>query len=70
MAFQTKKDAYKVSSQHTTCTPVKTVLQAQTKSCLTKSRNQDQAMTTFRDRILVINSCDFPCCSAKDEDWD
>ena len=24
-------------------------------------------MTTFHDRILVINSCDFPCCSAKDE---
>ena len=27
-------------------------------------------MTTFRDRIVVINSCDFPRCSAKDEDWD
>ena len=27
-------------------------------------------MTTFRDRIVVINSCDFPRCSTKDEDWD
>ena len=27
-------------------------------------------MTTFHDRIGVINSCDFPRCSAKDEDWD
>ena len=27
-------------------------------------------MTTFHERILVINSCDFPLCSAKDEDWD
>ena len=27
-------------------------------------------MMTFCDRILVINSCDFPQCSAKDEDWD
>ena len=27
-------------------------------------------MTTFHQRILVINSCDVPLCSAKDEDWD
>ena len=27
-------------------------------------------MTTFHDGILVMNSCDIPCCSAKDEDWD
>ena len=29
-----------------------------------------QIMTTFRDRIVVINSCNFPHCSTKDEDWD
>ena len=31
---------------------------------------QTDIMTTFHDRILVVNSHDFPHCSAKNEDWD
>ena len=39
MAFQTKKDATRFN--HPTI-PMEKVLQAQTKSCLAKSRNQDE----------------------------